>query len=204
MERNIANRTLALAALFGCVGEVDRLARHAQADHDFLETMIRSILKLSADSVDDIYGGAQALRPGLQWLLRELGESAQPRDAQLMRYAVSVIDLERRLHKNRAVADRLAAGIEDAQRQSDYFEPAHDNVIAALAALYRDTIGQLGPRVIVRGEPHHLADERIASRIRVLLLAAIRAAVLWRQAGGNRWRLLLERRAMAAEAARLT
>jgi high frequency lysogenization protein len=50
--------------------------------------------------------------------------------------------------------------------------------------------------VIVRGERSYLANLDNASRIRALLLAGIRAAVLWRQAGGNRWRLIVGRQAL--------
>ncbi len=203
MDRTIQNRTLAFAALFQCIGEVDRLARSGETDPATLATMTNSILKLESASLEDIYGGVGALTPGLNLLLQELGESDQPRNLQAMRYAIALIDLQRRLEKNQAVSERLATGIKKAQAQSEYFEPTHENVIAGLASLYRDTISTLGPRLIVRGEQHHLANTNIADRIRAYLLAGIRAAVLWRQGGGNRWRLLLERRAMASEAQRL-
>jgi len=48
-----------------------------------------------------------------------------------------------------------------------------------------------------------LADADTANLIRALLLAAIRAAVLWRQCGGRRWRLLLQRRDLLHAAQRL-
>jgi high frequency lysogenization protein len=53
---------------------------------------------------------------------------------------------------------------------------------------------------MVRGEPLHLQNPDNATRIRVALLAGIRAAVLWRQTGGKKWQLLLRRRAIAASA----
>ncbi|MGB5652079.1 MAG: DUF489 family protein, partial [Sedimenticolaceae bacterium] len=53
------------------------------------------------------------------------------------------------------------------------------------------------------GEPLHLQNPDNATRIRVALLAGIRAAVLWRQAGGKKWHLLLHRRAIASRAREL-
>lgn len=203
MERNLHNRTLALAALFQCLGEVDRLARDGQGDPHTLEIMVDSVLKLESSSLESVYGGIQALQPGLELLRRQLGAGAQPRNMEIMRYAVAVLYLERRLDGNPEIRARLGQGIEAAQRQRDYFETAHANVISALADLYRETISRLGPRVIVRGEEQHLGNELIAGRIRVLLLAAIRAAVLWRQAGGGRLRLLFGRRGLVREAERL-
>ncbi len=56
---------------------------------------------------------------------------------------------------------------------------------------------------MVRGEPLHLQNPDNAARIRVALLAGIRAAVLWRQAGGSKWQFLLQRRKTAAKAREL-
>ena len=203
MERNLHNRTLALAALFQCLGEVGHLAQSGYGDPEVLKVMVGSVLKLDAPSLESIYGGIAPLRPGLQLLRRQLGAGSEPRDMEMMRYAVSVLYLERRLHNNSQIGDELRRGILTAQRQSEYFDPTHDNVIAALASLYRETISRLGPRIVVRGNQQHLARESVASRIRVQLLAAIRAGVLWRQAGGNRLRLMFTRRALAEEAKRL-
>lgn len=203
MERNLHNRTLALAALFQCIGEVDKLARTGQNDSESFGIMVGSILKLEAPNLEAVYGGVQALRPGLELLRQQLGSGTQPRNMELMRYAVAVLYLERRLDGNSEIRKQLGQGINAAQRQSEYFEPTHENVIAALADLYRETISKLGPRVIVRGEQLHLGNDTIASRIRVLLLAAIRAAVLWRQAGGGRFRLLFGRRSLLREAEHL-
>ena len=55
-------------------------------------------------------------------------------------------------------------------------------------------ISRLTPQVMVRGEERYLRDADIAARIRTLLLAGIRAAVLWRQLGGSKWRLFIGRK----------
>lgn len=203
MERNLHNRTLALAALFQCIGDVDSLARNGQGDTDSFTTLIGSVLKTDAPDIETLYGGVGRLRTGLELLRQQLGAGAQPRNMEIMRYAVAVLYLERRMENNSELRDQLGRGIDAAQRQSEYFEATHENVIAALADLYRETISRLGPRIIVHGEQEHLANPSVAGRIRVLLLAAIRAAVLWRQAGGGRLRLLFGRRALVGEAQRL-
>jgi high frequency lysogenization protein len=58
----------------------------------------------------------------------------------------------------------------------------------------------LTPRIMVRGEPRLLADPSIASQIRALLLAGLRATVLWRQCGGTRLQLLWSRRPILEQA----
>ena len=67
-------------------------------------------------------------------------------------------------------------------------------VVARLAKIYADTISTLQPRILVEGNPQFLRQETQAAQIRALLLAAIRAAVLWQQLGGSQWRLLFRRR----------
>jgi high frequency lysogenization protein len=56
---------------------------------------------------------------------------------------------------------------------------------------------------MVQGEPTYLADKARANQIRALLLAGIRAAVLWRQLGGRRWQLFISRRKILETAQQL-
>jgi high frequency lysogenization protein len=53
---------------------------------------------------------------------------------------------------------------------------------------------------MIKGDQNYLANPENASKIRALLLAGVRAALLWRQAGGNRWKLIFSRGAMQKEA----
>jgi high frequency lysogenization protein len=49
---------------------------------------------------------------------------------------------------------------------------------------------------MVQGNPHYLGQPGVVAEIRAILLAAVRAAVLWRQVGGSYWDFLFSRRAM--------
>ena len=97
--------------------------------------------------------------------------------------------------RDAAMVSAMRAAIEQTRELLTHFEITHINVISRLADIYQRSIGRLQPQVIVRGERSYLANTDNASRIRALLLAGIRAAVLWRQAGGNRWRLIVGRQA---------
>ncbi|MDR6354241.1 CII-binding regulator of phage lambda lysogenization HflD [Pseudomonas psychrotolerans] len=70
----------------------------------------------------------------------------------------------------------------------------HENVIAACGGLYEDTLSTFKQRIQVHGEMRYLQQSATASRVRALLLAGIRSARLWRQLGGHRWQLVLNRR----------
>jgi high frequency lysogenization protein len=111
--------------------------------------------------------------------------------------------LERKLMKRKDLLDAITAGIDKAESQREHFGTTHENVIASLADLYTQTISTLQPRIIVNGEHNHVSNPSNANKIRALLLAAIRSAVLWRQCGGTRWQLLFNRKAILAQAQKL-
>jgi high frequency lysogenization protein len=50
---------------------------------------------------------------------------------------------------------------------------------------------------------NHLKNDHTACRIRAVLFAGVRAAVLWRQVGGKRWHLLFHRKRIASDVTRL-
>ena len=138
----------------------------------------------------------QGIRTGLESLQGALSRRNGEHTVEQTRYVVTLIHLEGRLNRNRSNQAALLKGIESATAQLEHFGPAHPNVIGNLAEIYRTAVSTLGPRVMVKGEQAILSNPDNAARIRAMLLAGIRAAVLWRQAGGNRWRLLLERKSL--------
>ncbi|MCG6968807.1 MAG: lysogenization regulator HflD, partial [Gammaproteobacteria bacterium] len=109
----------------------------------------------------------------------------------------------RKLLKEPELLKRITDGIEKARNQADHFSTTHDNVIASLADVYSETISTLRPRVMVNGEHNHLSNPDNANKIRALLLAAIRSAVLWDQCGGSRWQIMFNRKAFITEAEKI-
>ena len=76
-------------------------------------------------------------------------------------------------------------------------------MVACLAETYSETVSTLSPRIMVTGEPNLLNRPEIANRIRALLLAGMRAAVLWHQCGGGRLKLLFQARKTVEQARQL-
>jgi high frequency lysogenization protein len=95
-------------------------------------------------------------------------------------------------------------GIEVAQAQAESFGSVmHENVLANLGDLYHSTISTLQPRIMVNGEQEFLALPNTVNKIRALLLAGIRASMLWRQCGGARWNFLVFRKKLQDESIKL-
>jgi high frequency lysogenization protein len=189
---------MALAGLFQAVTLVQQVARQGSADAEPFESSIASVFRIDAESTDAIYGGSAPLTLGLQTLCRQLGKDKARQDPELMRYAVSLLFLERQLVRNSRMMNRVREGIEAAIEQTEHFSATHENVLARLADTYASTVSQLQPRIMVQGEPDYLNTPANANRIRALLLAGMRSAVLWRQLGGHRLKLLWTRKRIVA------
>ena len=189
-----SERVLALAGIIQVAGLVQKIARTSRFDQDAFQASIHSIFKINASTVEDVYGGVEHLQYGLELLSKLFGKNKKHDDLEIARYTISMVVLERKLVKNTTVLDRISAGIEKAQAQSEHFgSKTHENIIANLADLYLSTISTLSPRIMVNGEHGYLEIPENANKVRALLLAGIRSAVLWRQKGGGRLQLVFGR-----------
>ena len=89
--------------------------------------------------------------------------------------------------------DELIAQLDHGAREVNLTGVMHTSVQTRLAELYCETLSHVRPRVMVHGNPVHLGNPRDVEQIRAMLLAAVRAAVLWHQVGGGQFRLLIRR-----------
>lgn len=200
----LSARVVALAALFQAVRGVDEIARKGKTDEWRLDTAVRSILTRDADTAADVFGGVAQLRDGLTLLRRLLTEQIPSNEMVLTRYAVAVLHLAKKLRRQPELMDKLSQGISNAERSVEHFGLLHENVFAGLADTWSQSAGEIPPKIMVSGEDNYLTDPRNVNKVRTLLLAGIRAAVLWYQEGGSRWNLIFRRKALADEALRLT
>ena len=190
------DRVLALGALLVALSQVRRIAETGQSDTATLQVALDSVFRLDAADTAAAVGGVDAVRPGLR-LLRDYLAGTN-KDEALGKLAMAVMQLERRFVADAAMTERVRTGLRALQGPVERLGSPHHDVVAGLASLYADTISHLRPRVMVQGNPHYLGQAGVVAEIRALLLAALRAAVLWRQMGGSLWDFLFRRRDMAA------
>ncbi len=202
MIKTITNQAIALAGLSQAVLLVQQIAKKGAADREDMEASIASTLKIDSDDVLDVYGGLNRVATGLKRLDEQLSgpERANPEQA---RYASTLIFLERALMKQPAMVEAIGVALHRASEQAEALGVLDEDVLKILAEAYSRTVSQLKPRVLVAGEQRYLADTENADKIRALLLAGIRSAVLWRQCGGARWKLLFYRGQLRRETLRL-
>ncbi len=187
-------RVIALAGVFQACRMVHELATSGLTETASAEASLASIFRIDAESSADVFGGISGVRLGLEQLIAQLDDGT--RDLAFTQLVLNVLRIARRLDRETAVRARLRSGIETIE-PSARLDLLNTDVQARLAALYCDTLSHLRPRVIVHGNPAHLGNPHDVEQIRAMLLAAVRAAVLWRQVGGGQFRLLLRRREYA-------
>ncbi|MBT8118395.1 MAG: high frequency lysogenization protein HflD [Gammaproteobacteria bacterium] len=198
MTHSKYEQTLALAGIYQAASLVKQIANTGKANSAHIESSLETLFRFDADSVEQVYGSIAGVSHGIKVLHQHLVDRAS-RDIEITKYALSLIMLEKKLAANTNMLEEISKRLNKIESQFDFFSLSHDNTIAKLGQIYKETISTLGPRIIVTGEQPYLSSESNASKVRALLLAGIRSAVLWRQCGGSRWQFLFGRKAYIAE-----
>ena len=202
--RALRAQSIALAGLLQSLEQVQKCARSGEpSDAGAMRVVLESVLRIDAPDTQSVYGELAGLRPGLNLLALHLARRMNAAHLEQSRYAASLMGLERRLVKSPSVAARLTDSLREVDNTRA--ERAIDDpwTLQRLADAYSSHISPLLPRVMISGEPIHLKAAHNADRIRALLLAGLRAAVLWRQCGGSQLKLLLLRKPMQRAVAKL-
>ena len=199
-------QNLAMAGVAQCAYLVDSLANGGGASEYNLAVSINPLLALNPSCVEDVYSSAAGLGLGLRTLQNIFSNEKVRENTEVIRYTLGIMNLRGKLISNERVQgilreklqiiaplDTLAAlnfsGENEVERKL-----AAEQIYQQLADLYQDTISTLSYRILVQGKIDNLKNEDIANRIRALLLAGIRSAVLWHQLGGRRWHLVFYRK----------
>lgn len=194
MNSEIRDRSIALAGMYQAVKLVQQTAQGERRDADATRASIKSILNTDPESAAAVYGDSRALITGLEIVTGQLANDSKQRDMALTGYVITLMHLERKLTRQSELMKKLAGGIEGIKGDVTFADVIAPDIIAALAEVYKDTVSTLQPRIMVQGEESVLRNTESKNMIRALLLAGMRAAVLWRQRGGNRIKLIFQRK----------
>ncbi|MGO1658850.1 MAG: high frequency lysogenization protein HflD [Marinobacter sp.] len=204
MSRSLHDQTLALAGVFQAANLVQQIANNGSCNESSLETCLRSLFATDPASTLDVYGGElMDVREGLITLSTVLSEQSKQQDIEVLRYVLNLAHLESKLNRQSDMLEVVGSRIEQARHTASHFGYVHSNLISNLASIYTDTISTFRLRIQVSGNPTLLQQDENAAKVRALLLAGIRSAVLWRQTGGRRWHLVLSRRKVIQHAKEL-
>ncbi|WP_312982563.1 high frequency lysogenization protein HflD [Atlantibacter sp.] len=202
MAKNYYDITLALAGVCQSARLVQQLAHQGHCDSDAMHVSLNSVIDLNPDSTLGVFGGSEAnLKLGLETLLGVLNaNNRQGLNAELTRYTLSLMVLERKLNSAKGALQTLGDRIDSLQRQLEHFDLESETLLSAMAGIYVDVVSPLGPRIQVTGSPAVLQSPQVQAKVRAALLAGIRAAVLWHQVGGGRLQLMFSRNRLTHQA----
>lgn len=203
MAYSIEDQVIALAGVFQAAALVNQVAKQGNVVESACEASINSLLMVDPPTTEAVFGDRLGVQLGLRELIKALDRGQDAGQPEIIRYVLSLLHLEAKLKKTPQMLEVIGKRINQAIEQTRHFSPTHSNVIKNLAGTYLDTISTFSLRIQVHGDPKHLRAQENADKIRALLLAGIRAAILWRQTGGRRYHLLFNRRKIVETARRL-
>jgi len=198
---NLQSRCIAFAGMCQAAYLVDKLSTTGVCpDAAAFEASLHSIMHIKSDSPQAVFGGYQSLNIGFKSMLEQLESRGGERNIQVTKYIIGMLVLEKKLRRNNGTLNMLGERINQVQRQLAHFEIDDSSVLSNLDAIYQELISPLGPKIQVNGSPSCLQQTQTQHKIRALLLAGVRATVLWRQIGGKRRQLIFSRKAMIHQA----
>jgi len=196
MKYSDTDRVIALAGIYQAARLVRDIARTGQCDTGASSASINSLFEFDPKSVASVFRGEKGIAGGLRTLISQL-EAPRDRDLEIAQYVIAMIHLADKLQKS-AQLQRIGEELADLKKKIEEFDLPRATRVAQLEHIYQQHVSPVPPKIMVRGEPLHLQNTEHASHIRAMLLAGIRAAILWRQCGGKKRQLLFSRSRIGA------
>ena len=190
----IEQQTIAFAGVAQAARLVDQVSKTGSYPLEFLAPTINSLFSFDADSVEAVFGGVAGVKLGLNNLSSLLANRQSSESSDLVRYVFAMLYLERRFAADSAMMEVVHSRLKHASFRAEHFANNVQDICHSVSGIYQDTLSKLKFRIKVTGSAQYLHDDKNADIIRALLLAGIRAAYLWRQTGGRRWKLVLQRK----------
>jgi high frequency lysogenization protein len=203
-------QVIALAAVAQSAALVSKLAVHGNASQTELLASVNPLLALNPRSESDVYPNLGHLNLGLRTLDDMFSQVRSSENASLVRYTLGMMLIRNKLDANSVMQTNIRDGLQSIQplllipenstpwrmeeTEKTDGQLRQEQTFEQLATLYQDTISKLSHRIQVHGQVDYLQNEYVSNRVRALLLAGIRSAVLWHQLGGRRWRLIFYRK----------
>jgi high frequency lysogenization protein len=184
---------IALAGLCQAVALVKKIARGSEFDNQTLMTSLNSITITNSENTEQVFGDTNQLTLGYQTLIAQLSGQSTNKDVEITRYIANLLSIERKLSSSKKSMAALGERISNVQRQQLHLDLTNNQELSNLASIYTDVVSPVARKIQVAGDPEMLKLPDNQHRVRALLLAGVRAAVLWRQLGGKRRHILFSR-----------
>lgn len=198
------DRAIALAGVVQAAELTLQVASSGRCSQAAAAASIHSIFETQPETPDSVFGGISGVKLGLNTLTDILGRQSGQTELRILQLSLSMLKLGQRLTKDQRLQTHLAEAIELIRPTwLDQREPLDPSLISQLADAYEQNISTQKFRLKVPGNPNILNQPEKVQIVRSLLLAGLRAVFLWRQLGGNQWRLIFHRQSILHQAQKL-
>ena len=184
---------IALAGLCQAAALVKQIARSNEFDSQALATSLNSIAITNSENTEQVFGDTNQLALGYQTILEQLSNQSNNKDVEVTRYIANLLSIERKLSSSKKTMSALGERISNIKRQQLHLDITDSQMLSNLASIYTDVVSPVTRKIQVAGDPTLLKRPDNQHRVRAILLAGVRAAVLWRQLGGKRRHILFNR-----------
>jgi high frequency lysogenization protein len=185
-KANLHERTIALAAALQAI-DAALLISHNKTPPTY-HALIQSLFQFKAPTIHAIYGEElQALAPGFSLVAHIFQDKKRFHTALSMHYFLRLNHAAKLLQRKPELQNYMRDHLLQLNNQLQYFSVDQDLILQQIARIYDQSIGQLPCHIRLRGIPEAFAEDADLKHaiLRSLLLAALRAIILWRQYGGN-------------------
>lgn len=203
-HNSIEQQAVALGGVAQAARLVDQISKTGTYPLEFLEPSIHSLFEFNPDTAADIYGGIPGVKLGLHNLSAMLADQKAQENREVVRYVFSMLYLERKFAADADMMAVVHSRLEHTSFRAEHFAANVNALCHSVSGIYQDTLSKQRFRIKVTGSPQHLQNTQNADIIRALLLSGVRAAYMWRQLGGHRWRLLFQRKKLLQAAQNLS
>ena len=198
---NWENQNIALSAVAQCAALVHELAIGEDIKQSQLASVINPLLILNPESVEQVYPNLENLSLGFSTTQSILGSKRIKQNSEIRRYITEILILRKILSQNMIMQSVIRAGLSnlepieltlvDYKQTNQQMVNEQNHKFEEISSLYRKTLSTLKHRIRVAGKIQFLKNEIVSNKIRGLLFAGVRSAVLWHQLNGRYWRLFI-------------
>lgn len=194
MSNNFQDQTLALASMMQSAQIIQQIATSGTSNQPAFEASLETLFKFDSPTTLDVFGDLSALITGFKTILTFDKNSEKQPDQVILYYVLSMLKIAKKIQANQGLTNKIFEGLENIQNQSQQFDLSVNAQSHKIDLLYQETISKMKPRIMVQGNQQHLSAADNTSKVRTLLFSGIRAAFLWSQLGGSKWKLLFSKK----------
>ncbi len=194
MNHTLEDQTLALASMMQCAQLIQQIATTGNINQPAFEASMDTLFQFESANTLSVFGDLSALITGFKTILTFHKNSKTAPDQVVLYYVLSMMKLASKINKTPKIMDKIQQGLSTIQQQSQQFDLSVSATSHKIDLLYQECISAIKPRIMVQGDQRYLTANENTSKVRTLLFSGIRAAFLWHQLGGSKWKLMLHKK----------